>query len=141
MKKLLSIMVLSMLYCNISFANILLNCQSYDMTFTKEGVRETTIDTSSKIVFKIDLSKKKIFELTEIDSEFEHIEDYVMFTDSKIKWSSKGGIFKTETFNSINRITGEYIYEVFYSKESPLKELAGTYSKSTYKCLVDEKKF
>jgi len=141
MKKLLSIMVLSMLYCNISFANILLNCQSYDMTFTKEGVRETTIDTSSKIVFKIDLSKKKIFELTEIDSEFEHIEDYVMFTDSKIKWSSKGDTLKTETFNSINRITGEYIYEVFYSKESPLKELAGTYSKSTYKCLVDEKKF
>ena len=141
MKKLLGIVVLSMLYCNILFANTLLNCQSYDRILIKDGVRETTIDKSSKIIFKIDLSKKKIFELTELSSDFELIKDYVMFTDSKIKWSSKGDIFKTETFNSINRITGEYIYEVFYSKESPVKELAGTYSKSKYKCLVDEKKF
>ena len=141
MKKILGIVVLVLLYCNTSFANIFLNCESYEKAFTKDGKRNTTIDTSDKIVFKIDLNKKKIFELTELSSDFELIEDFVMFTDSKIKWSSKMDTHKYETYNSINRITGEYINETIYSEESPITELAGTYYKFKYKCIIDEKKF
>jgi hypothetical protein len=141
MKKLLGIVVLGLLYCNISFANILLNCQSFDTTVTKDGSRETRVDTSSKIIFKINLNRKEIYELTELSSDFELIEDYVMFTDSKIKWSSKGDLFKSESYNSINRITGEYVSELIYSKQSPIKEFAGTHYKFRYKCSIDEKKF
>ena len=63
MKKILDILVLSMLFCNILWAadpvNIILNCQSYEVTLNNKGTQEIKTDSSDKIVFKIDLKKNK----------------------------------------------------------------------------------
>ncbi len=131
-----------MLFCNILWAadpvNIILNCQSYEVTLNNKGTQEIKTDSSDKIVFKIDLKKNKIYKLTQLSRDFEPIEGQPIFTDSKIKWSSKDLLYQKETFNSIDKYTAEYVSEIFFSKESPDKENAGTYLKSMYRCQANE---
>jgi len=143
MKKLLGIVVLGLLLSGSAYAKTILNCQSDEFEVLRNGKSERTkVVKKNEIFFKIDASQNKIYEMHKFNNDFKEVKDYVNISSSKITWSRDDDILLTKNYSSINRITGDYIFEVYYDKKSPLRKGNGMdYSKTTYKCILDKKLF
>jgi len=120
-----------------------LNCQSDEFEVLRNGKSERTkVVKKNEIFFKIDASQNKIYEMHKFNNDFKEVKDYVNISSSKITWSRDDDILLTKNYSSINRITGDYIFEVYYDKKSPLRKGNGMdYSKTIYKCILDKKLF
>ena len=143
MKKILGIVFLGLLLSGSAYAKTILNCQSDEFEFHKNGKYERSKNfKKDEIFFKIDASQNKIYEMHGFSNDFKEVEEYVNISSSKITWSRDDDILLTQNYYSINRITGDYIFEVYYDKKSPLRKENGMdYSKITYKCILDKKLF
>ena len=157
MKKLLGILVLGLLWCNVGFAETRLDCKYYD------SIRITHTETTSTysgelknslkyITIILDMDKKKIIKTYSPDP----MDNY----GSKLKWDEGHIIWHKKTklesekklidvSGTLDRYSGRYYYNkktskysgIPYSKDNPLKIHLLEEIKIDYKCEAKQKKF
>ena len=144
MKKLLAILVLGLLWCNVGFAETRLDCKYYDsirMVHAETTITSGEIKNAQKfITIILDMEKKKIIQTYSPD-----LSDYsgskLIWEEEKIVWykhKKLGNGKLLKVWGNLDRYTGRYHYEkkIFKDVLTPLEEII-----ISYKCEIKKTKF
>ena len=143
MKKLLSILVLSLLFGSSAYTKeIYLNCKNYKLiTHHKNGKIEIDKGFPMETIFKINTSKKKIFKLGVSNFYMDLSKENLKWGEDFIKWNVHIKKHSEEfsaftTYSTLNRVT-------LNLKQSTLYENDKYYKKQDEfsKCELIDKKF
>ena len=143
MKKLLSILVLSLLFGGSGYAkSINLICvMKSSKTILNDNVQYDDVSTVQDQVLIIDLAKKTLLDYGTVagisESQFENVE----INDKTIEWRESIKDFGSHK-NILNRISGQLVSTSTYDKDSNIyKALGVSYVQSVSDCRMKEKKF
>lgn len=155
MKKLLSILVFSLLFGGSAYAeDVILECKLINQIVTTNG--ETNVysaqDLNSPIdldnVFKINSQFETVFSYNRYSEKFEPIsrsgKNFKLYwSENEINWSFVNPIIQgASNTNSLNRNTGKLVQKIFFDKTSATyKNTRISYSASTSQCQIKEKLF
>ncbi len=144
MRKLLGIVVLGLLLSGNAYAKeIYLNCESYKLiTYHKNGKIEVTKGFPMERTFKINTSKKKIFELSVVGNFYIDLsQDNLKWGKDFIKWDSHIKKLSEDysaftTYSTLNRVTLDLEKSTLYENDKNYKK-----QDEFNKCELVDKKF
>ena len=157
MKKLLGIVVLVLMWCNVGFAETRLDCKYYDSIRITHTETTSTYSGELKNIIKyitiiLDMENKKIIKTYSQDS-MDNYGSQLKWEESHITWYKKTKLENEkkliEVSGTLDRYTGRYEYNkkihkysgVPYSKDNPLKIDLLEEIKIAFKCEVKKTKF
>ena len=155
MKKLLSILVLSLLFNLSAFAeDVILECKLINQIVTTNG--ETNVYSAQELnspidldnVFKINIKSKTFLSYNRSREEFQQLSRNlnnfkIYWSENEINWSFEYPILPgASNTNSLNRNTGKLVQKIFFDQTSATYKNTGiSYSASTSQCQIKEKLF